>query len=301
MPTQSNEANRHQCLSTGTQRAFAPLQNLRNKGAEVRTVSTPVNCGELAPFSIVVVGLIVASAVYWLAQPKWQVPELPEFRQHSAIHQSGGDRRVVVEGFNTANYNADGKVASRLRLGKCELRPQSAAFWLFDSGPILEMHDVQVDLFRWRSTDPSKGNRAAWESAAAIEPLARLPRQLRWGAIGGLDVRNAAFNLYEDGQRETTIHAEQMTPGLSGELTFKKAVSIHTRNDRRQLTGDEVIWWPQIGILAVKGQYQLTEAGNPRSSARTIFNLSLEPITNQQEISTYEQRIQHKVALVAAQ
>jgi len=250
---------------------------------------------------IVVSGLVVAGAVVILARTKQQASLLPVFEQNSPARTTSGDRRVVLEGFATANYSEDGKVVSRLRLGKCELRPTSAANWLFDSGPVLEMHDVQVDLFHCRPTDPASSHPAAPETAEAIDSLTRLPRQFRWGALGGLDVRNVSFNLYEDDHRETAIHAQRLTPGAGGELTLKQAVSVSTRDDRRQLTSAEVIWWPHFGVLAVKGDYQLTEAGHPHPGARTIFNLALEPITNQQEISRYEEHIRHPTELTAAQ
>ena len=242
-----------------------------------------------------------AGAFYWLTQTKQQLSGLPAQAQNSPALSSGPDRRMLLEGFSTVNYSANGKIASRLRLGKCELRTKPAAFWLFDAGPVLEMRDVQVDLFHWHSPDQVTSNPAAPESAEALESLYRLPRQFHWGSVGGLAVYTVAFNLYEDDQRATVIHAQRMTPGSRGELTFDKSVSVSTRNDRRQLTAAEAIWWPRLGILAVKGGYQLTEDGPPRHGNRAIFNLSLEPITNQQEISNYEQRIQHKVELVAAQ
>lgn len=245
--------------------------------------------------------VIGASAFYWLTQTKKQLLGSPAQAQNSPSPSSSVSRRVLLEGFSTVNYSANGKVASRLRLGKCELRTKPAAFWLFDTGPVLEMHDVQVDLFHPYSTDQVSSNPATPESAEALDSLMRLPQQFHWGPVGGLAVRNVTFNLYEDDQHTTAIHAQRMTPGSRGELTFGKTVSVSTRDAQRQLTSNEAIWWPRLGILTIKGGYQLAEDGHQRHGERAIFNLSLEPITNQQEISNYEQRIQHKVERATAQ
>ena len=250
---------------------------------------------------ILIMGLIGGGGLFLWARSKRQGPSQPAVAPLLAGPATSGNRQLLLEGFTTVNYAADGTVASRLRLGKCELRTKPAAFWLFETGPVLEVHDMQVDLFNCRATDQASSNSATPESAEAIAALTRLPHQLRWGAVGGLDVRNVVFNLHADGQPDTVIRAQHLTPGAGGELTLGKAVSVSTEAGRRQLTSDAIIWWPHFGVLAVKGDYQLTEAGPPRHGTHTLFNLSLDPITNQEEISRYEERIMHKAELAVVQ
>lgn len=250
---------------------------------------------------ILITGLVGVGTVFLWARTKRQEPSQLAVAPTLTGPATGGNRQLLVEGFTTVNYAADGTVASRLRLGKCELRTKLAAFWLFETGPILEVHDMQVDLFHWRAPDQASSNPAVPESSEAIAALTRLPRQLRWGAVGGLDVRNVVFNLHADGQPDTVIRAQHLTPGAGGELTLEKAVSVSAQAGRRQLTSDAIIWWPHVGVLAVKGDYQLTEAGPPRHGTRRLFNLALDPITNQQEISHYEERIMHKAELAVVQ
>ena len=245
--------------------------------------------------------VIVTGVVFLLAYHNQPPSTRPDREPNSTFPMAGGNKRLLLEGFSTMNYTPDGKVASRLHLGKCELRNKSTAFWMFDAGPVLEVHDLQVDLFDWRRTDQTNTNPAAPESSEAITALTRLPQQFRWGTIGGLAVHNVSFNLHAADQPDITIRAQRLTPGSHGELTLDKTVSVSARDGDRQLTSDNVIWWPNFGVLAVKGAYQLTAAGHPHHGTRALFNLSLEPITNQQEIRSYEEQIQHKTELTMAQ
>ena len=145
------------------------------------------------------------------------------------------------------------------------------------------------------SGSPQTDNSMASVGVAALADVVQHVRRLPgWESVNGVDIRDVSVNVYESSNLVTAVNAQRLLPGPGGKVVLEKNVTITADGGRRQLTSDKVVWWLKSDRFAVGGRYTLNDMGRNVQGARTIFDMKLEPITNNAEVSKHEQRSQHR-------
>jgi hypothetical protein len=192
------------------------------------------------------------------------------------------------------------------------IRPNQAAFWNPALSKIAEMRGVQVDIFGAQpvgnvasaqfagaaSQTPSVAQQspAPADPSAVIQYLMELRKSGGWESVGSFVMRDVTINLHDGKTLATGIQARKLSPESKGQLVLEGDVRITAEDGRRLLASDRAIWWPHLGIFAVKERYSLNDAGRERQGRRTIFKLNLEPVTDKAQIDEYQKRAQQRDA-----
>ena len=117
-----------------------------------------------------------------------------------------------------------------------------------------------------------------------------IPRFLRWNNVEYFEVQGITITFHDPAGSTSTIRAGKMSPLPRGQLFLEGGVVLTDEGSGRQLTTGQVVWWPNLGVYAVSGTYSLRRPGRIQRARHTLFDAKLEPITNEKEITRYEQR-----------
>lgn len=196
----------------------------------------------------------------------------------------------AVEGLSIPSYSSDGQPCSLLRVGTCQLRREKAGLFGWGSIMVAEMSDVQIDVQSQPAPPESKTGAVKSGSSQVIASLKDIPRYLRWETVKNVDVRGVTIRVQDRGDFVSTIQATRLSPLPKGQFLLERGIVLTADGGQRQLTCDEVVWWPDWEVYAIKGQYSLKDAGGVQKGRHMLFHTNLEPITNNEEIAQYEQR-----------
>ena len=246
--------------------------------------------------------IVIAAFVFSKIYPKSLdvIPAGPSL----ALFTGSSDKQVVLRGCSTAKYTDDDKVAVQLKIGKCEIRPGNKGLWNLGTEKVAALSEVQIDFFSW----PPSGNSGRQQAAAtAARPVLAEPSQVLdcmkdlskrsgWESVRGFEMRDVTINLHQENKRFLCLHAQKLSPEAKGQFVLEGDVKIIAEDSHRQLASQRVVWWPKLGIFAVKDLYSLTDAGQERQGTRTIFKQNLESVTHKAQIDDYQKLAQHKGA-----
>lgn len=196
----------------------------------------------------------------------------------------------AVEGLSIPIYSSDGKPYSLLRVGTCRLRQEKAGIFGWGSILVAEMNNVQIDVQSQPAPPDAEASGVESSSSQVVASLKDIPRYLRWETVKNVDVRGVTIHVQDRGDSVSTIQAARLSPLPRGQFLLERGIVLTADGGQRQLTCDEVVWWPDWEIYAVKGQYTLKDAEGVQKGRHTLFHTTLEPITNNEEIVQYEQR-----------
>jgi len=188
------------------------------------------------------------------------------------------------------SYFSDGQLDSILRVGSCRLCRKKGGLFGWGSMMVAEMNDVQLDV-HLRPAPETQAGPAGTESARVINRLKDLPRYLRWTSVNDLNVQRITIRMEDQGNPVRVIQAARLSPLPKGQFLLERNVVLTADGGRRRLSSDQAVWWPDLEMYAVKGNYSLSSDGEVQNGRHTLFHSDLEPITNNEEIAEYEQRV----------
>jgi len=210
-----------------------------------------------------------------------------------APEEALSNRQTVLQGFSTTKYTDDNQVAFRLKIGKCEIRSSRSRFLNLGFTQVVELSDVQIDLFDRQSRQSLSRGPATSDPSEAMSFIKGLSKLYRWESVRGFEMNNAIVSLHEEDELMTRIETRRLLPDRGDRVFLEEGATIRSQVTGRQLTGDRIIWWCKLGVFAVKGGYSLRDVAGELRGERSLFNLRLEPITEKNEISDYEKRAQY--------
>ncbi|HVM61779.1 MAG TPA: hypothetical protein VMV72_13035 [Verrucomicrobiae bacterium] len=196
----------------------------------------------------------------------------------------------AIEGLSIPRYASDGQVNSLLQVGTCRLRTKPGGLFGWSEITVAEMSDVQIDVQQTPAPTDSPTTPGRTVSGQAVAFLKDVPRYLRWPTAKDVEVREITIRMHNGGDTASTIQAARLSPLPRGQCLLQHRVVLTANHGNRRLTADEVVWWPDLAIYAIKGGYILTEAGSIQRGKHALFHTNLETITNNEEIAHYEQR-----------
>ena len=195
-----------------------------------------------------------------------------------------------AEGLSIPIYDDKGEQSSLLRVGTCQRRQKKIGLLGMVPITVVEMSNVEVDVER-----PSNGSAVEKDAIKTdlpniVDSFREIPRFLRWNNVQDFEVRGIKVTVHDAAGAVSTIQAANLSPLPRQQLFLSGGVVLTVDASRTQLASDQVVWWPRLGVYAVKGPYSLTRDGRLRRGRRELFDTDLEPITNVQEIAEYENR-----------
>jgi hypothetical protein len=202
----------------------------------------------------------------------------------------GGPPSPAIEGLSIPLYASDGQPYSLLRVGSCRLHEKMGGLFGWTSITVAEMSNVQIDVQRPAASTGSVTVASGTDSAQVVAFLQDVPRHLGWPTVKDVDVRDITIRIQDRGDSISTIQATRLSPLGRGRFSLEHGVVLTANRGQRQLTTDQVVWWPDLEIYAVNGSYSLTGAAGIHKGRHTLFHTNLEPITNDKEIADYERR-----------
>jgi hypothetical protein len=215
--------------------------------------------------------------------------------------ESPSKRQTVLQGFSTTRYTDDNQVAFRLKIGKCEIRSSRTRWLNLGVTQVVELSDVQIDLFDWRRAGNPATRPTVADPSEAMNFIKGLSKLYRWESVRGFEINEAIVSLHEESGLATRIETRKLLPDREDRFFLEEGTTITVQPTGRQLTGDRIIWWCKLGIFAVKGRYALQDNGGEHRGEHSLFNLRLEPLNNKNEISEYEKRTQYGTGLNTVQ
>ncbi len=196
----------------------------------------------------------------------------------------------AVEGLSIPGYDSRGERSSLLKVGKCQLREKKTGLFGMVSVKMAEMRDVEVEMAS--PPDRSAPDQGSVEGGLpkVAELFKEIPRVLQWNNIEYFEIQGIKMALHDPSGAAYTIQAGKMSPLPRGQFMLEDGVVLTHEGRGCQLTTDQVVWWPNLGVYAVTGAYSLRTPGHIQKARHTLFDTKLEPITNEKEITQYEQR-----------
>ena len=209
--------------------------------------------------------------------------EVQRHREHTSL-------APAAEGLSIPSYDSNGRRSSVLRVGTCQLRKKAAGLFGLGSDMVAEMSDVRVDVESPRN-DSTAGEDAMKNGLPnVVDTFREIPRFLRWNNVQGFEIQGIKVTVHDTAGAVSTIQAAKLSPLPKQQFFLSGGVVLTVDASRTQLASDQVVWWPRLGVYAVKGPYSLTREGRLLKGRRELFDINLEPITNAQEIAEYENR-----------
>lgn len=205
-------------------------------------------------------------------------------------HNARATLAPIAEGLSIPSYDSNGRRRSLLRVGTCRLRRKTAGLFGLGSHTVVDMTDVLVDV------ESSTGGSAVEQDAVktnmsnVVDSFKVVPRFLQWNDVQSFEIQGIKITVHDTAGAVSTIQAGKLSPLPKQQLFLTGGVVLTAEASRTQLASDQVVWWPRLGVYAVKGPYSLTREGQLLRGRRELFNINLEPITNAQEIAEYEYR-----------
>ena len=123
-----------------------------------------------------------------------------------------------------------------------------------------------------------------------IDLFREIPQFLRWNEVQGFEIQGIKVTVHDSTGTVSTIQAAKLSPLPKQQLLLSGGVVLTVDASRNQLASDQVVWWPRLGVYAVKGSFSFMREGQLLKGRRELFDVNLEPITNAQEIAEYESR-----------
>jgi len=202
----------------------------------------------------------------------------------------GSPQSPPIEGLSVPLYASDGQPYSLVRVGTCRPREKMRGLFGWASITVAEMNNVQIDVQRPAAPTGSVTVASGTDSAQVVAFLQDVPRHLGWPTVKDVDVRDITIRIQDRGDSISTIQAARLSPLGRGRFSLERGVVLTANRERRQLTTDKVVWWPDLEVYAVNGSYSLTGGPGIQKGRHTLFHTNLEPITNDEEIADYERR-----------
>ncbi len=196
----------------------------------------------------------------------------------------------TAEGLSIPSYDSNGRQCSVLRVETCQLRKKAAGLFGLGSHLVAEMSDVRVDVASSRDGSGVAQDAMKSELPNVVDSFREIPRFLQWNDVQGFEIRGIEVTVHDATGAVSTVQAAKLTPFPKQQLFLSGGVVLTVDASRTQLTSDQVVWWPRLGVYAVKGPYSLTREGRLRRGNHELFDIHLESITNAQEIAEYEYR-----------
>ncbi len=205
-------------------------------------------------------------------------------------HRESASLAPAVEGLSIPSYDSNGRQSSLLRVGTCQLHKKAAGLFGVGSDTVVEMSDVRVDVESPHAGSAVEQDQMKNELPNLVDSFREIPQFLRWNDVQGFEIQGIKVAVHDATGAVSTIQAARLSPLPKQQLFLSGGVVLTVDASRTQLTSDQVVWWPRLGIYAVKGPYSLTREGRLLKGRRELFDTNLEPITNAQEIAEYEYR-----------
>jgi hypothetical protein len=205
-------------------------------------------------------------------------------------HRERAPLAPAVEGLSIPNYDSNGRQSSLLRVGTCQLRRKAAGLFGLGSDMVVQMNDVRVDVETPHDGSAVEQDAVKSELPNVVDSFREVPRFLRWNDVQDFEIQGIKVTVHDTAGAVSTIHAAKLSPLPKQQLFLSGGVVLTVEASRTQLASDQVVWWPRLGIYAVKGPYSLTREGQLLKGRRELFDVNLKPITNAQEIAEYENR-----------
>jgi hypothetical protein len=213
-------------------------------------------------------------------------PQPPTSRQETNHSIS----QPTAEGLSIPTYDDKGERSSLVKVAKCQRQQKRAGLLGLYSITIFDMSNVELDVRSSPDGSPPGQNAPRDELPKLVDSIKEIPRFLQWNDIHGFEICGLKVTIHDPSIGVTTIQAARSLPLPKGQLLLDGGVEITTDADASQLTTDQVIWWPHLGLFAVKGWYAFKNATGIERDRHKLFNVRLEPVTDAQEITRYEKR-----------
>jgi hypothetical protein len=195
-----------------------------------------------------------------------------------------------AEGLSIPIYDDKGEQSSLLKVGKCQLRQRRIGLLGMVPVTMVEMSNVEVDVESPSAGSAAERDETKDEMPNVVNSFREIPRFLRWNDVQGFEIQGIKVTVHDSAGAASTIQAAKLSPLPKQQLFLSGGVVLTVDARRTQLATDQVVWWPRLGVYAVKGPYSLTQEGRLLNGRRELFAMNLEPITNAQEIAEYEHR-----------
>jgi len=176
-----------------------------------------------------------------------------------------------------------------LKVGKCQLREKKTGLFSMVSVKMAEMSNVEVEMGPPPDRSTAERDSAEWGLPKMVGLFQAIPRFLRWSDVDYFEIQGIKMALHDPAGAAYTIQAAKMSPLPRGQLMLEGGVVLTHEGSGSQLTTGQVVWWPNLGVYAVPGAYSLRTPGQIRKARHTLLDTKLEPITNEKEITHYEQ------------
>jgi hypothetical protein len=195
----------------------------------------------------------------------------------------------AVEGLSIPVYDSGGERSSLLKVGKCQLREKKTGLFGMVSVKMAEMSDVEVEM--GSPSDRSASDQGSVDGGLpkVAELFKKIPQVLQWNNIEYFEIQGAKMTLHDPSGAAYTIQAGKLSPLPRGQFMLEDGVTLTHEGSGCRLTTGRVVWWPNLGVYAVPGAYSLRTPGHIQKARHTLLDTKLEPITNEREITHYEQ------------
>ncbi|MGD1018383.1 MAG: hypothetical protein ABSA12_03600 [Verrucomicrobiia bacterium] len=204
-----------------------------------------------------------------------------------------------AEGLSIPTYNDNGERSSLLKVGKCQRQQKRAGLLGLASVTMLDMSNVELDVSSPLNGSISEPDATTGELPKLVDSIKEIPRFLQWNDIQDFEIHRLKVTIHSPAGFVTTIQAARSFPLPKGQLLLDGGVVLTTDATASQLSTDQVVWWPQLGLFAVKGRYAFKNAAGIEKDSHKLFNVRLEPVTSAQEITQYEKRAMLATSLAA--
>ncbi len=216
-------------------------------------------------------------------------------------HQSSRSLTLpTAEGLSIPTYNDNGDRSSLLKVGKCQRQQKRAGLLGLASVTMLDLSNVELDVTSPLDGSISEPNATNGESPKLVDSIVNLPRFLRWNDIQDFEIHGLKVTIHSPAGFVTTIQAASSFPLPKGQLLLDGGVVLTTDATASQLSTDQVVWWPQLGLFAVRGRYAFKNTAGIEKDRHKLFNAKLEPVTSAQGIAQYEKRAMLTTSLAAS-
>jgi hypothetical protein len=195
-----------------------------------------------------------------------------------------------VEGLSIPTYNDTGERGSLLKVGKCQRQQRRAGLLGLGSVRMLEMSNVELDVNSPLIESPSAQDAIKGELPRLVDSIKEIPRFLQWNDVQDFEIHGLKVTIHNPSGFATGIQAARAFPLPKRQLLLDGGVVLTTDFNSGQLSSDQVVWWPHLGLFAVKGRYTFRNAAGIEKDKHKLFNLRLEAVTSAQEIAQYEKR-----------
>ncbi len=205
----------------------------------------------------------------------------------------------TVEGLSVPTYNDNGERSSLLKVGKCQRQQKRAGLLGLASVTMLDLSNVELDVSSPLDGSISEPDATTGELPKLVDSIKEIPRFLQWHDVQDFEIHGLKVTIHNPSGFVTTIQAARSLPLPKGQVLLDGGVVLTTDATASQLTTDQAVWWPHLGLFAVKGRYAFKNAAGIEKDSHKLFNVRLEPVTSAQEIAQYEKRAMLATSLAA--